>query len=100
MPFGKARVVQEGSDVTIVTYGNTLELADEAAKQTDASVEIIDLRSLVPCDYDTIVRSLEKTGRLVVIQEDNRTCGFGQCLISEIVSVPDRFNLFLSPSGW
>jgi 2-oxoisovalerate dehydrogenase E1 component len=97
VPFGKARIVQEGSDVTLVTYGNTLELAEEAAAKTGVSVEIIDLRSLVPCDYDTITKSLEKTGRLVVVQEDNRTCGFGQCVISEIVSVPERFNLLLSP---
>jgi 2-oxoisovalerate dehydrogenase E1 component len=97
VPFGKARVVREGSDVTLVTYGNTLELAEQAAAACGVSVEIVDLRSLVPCDYDTVVKSLEKTGRLVVVQEDNRTCGFGQCLISEIVSVPERFNLFLSP---
>jgi 2-oxoisovalerate dehydrogenase E1 component len=95
--FGKARVVRAGKDVTLVTYGNTLELAEEAAEQSGVGVEIIDLRSLVPCDYATVVKSLEKTGRLVVVQEDNRTCGFGQCVISEIVSVPDRFNLLLSP---
>ena len=88
--FGRARIVREGSDVTLVTYGNTIELAEQAADQCGTSVEIIDLRSLVPCDYDCIVRSLEKTGRLIVIQEDNRTCGFGQCLISEIVSVPGQ----------
>jgi 2-oxoisovalerate dehydrogenase E1 component len=98
VPFGKARIVQEGSDVTVVSWGNTLELAEEAAKQLGAecSLEIIDLRSLVPCDYETVTSSLEKTGRLVVIQEDTRTCGFGQSLISEIASVPSRFNLFLS----
>ncbi len=98
VPFGKARIVQEGSDVTVVSWGNTLELADEAAKQLggECSLEIIDLRSLVPCDYETVTKSLEKTGRLVVIQEDTRTCGFGQSLVSEIVSVPERFNLFLS----
>lgn len=97
VPFGKARVVRAGSDVTLVTYGNTLELAVEAAESSRVGIEIIDLRSLVPCDYDTIVTSLQKTGRLIVVQEDNRTCGFGQCLISEILSVPSRFNLFLSP---
>ena len=97
VPFGKARIVAQGSDVTLVTYGNTLELAAEAAGKVDASIEIIDLRSIVPCDYQTIVKSLEKTGRLVVIQEDIRTCGFGQSIISEICSVQDRWNLFLSP---
>jgi 2-oxoisovalerate dehydrogenase E1 component len=99
VPFGKARVVQEGDDITVVTYGNTLELAHEAADKLDedASVEIIDLRSIVPCDYETIEKSLEKTGRLVVIQEDIRTCGFGQAVISEVTSDPDRFNLLLAP---
>jgi 2-oxoisovalerate dehydrogenase E1 component len=97
VPFGKAKVVREGSDVTLVTWGNTLELAQEAADRGVASIEIIDLRSIVPCDYDTIVQSLEKTGRLVVVHEDTRTCGFGQSLIAEITRIPERWNLFLSP---
>jgi len=97
VPFGKAKVVKPGSDVTLVTWGNCLELAHEAAAKVGASVEIIDLRSIVPCDYDTIVKSLEKTGRLVVVHEDNRTCGFGQAVIAEITRVPERWNLFLSP---
>ncbi len=97
VPFGKARVVAEGTDVTLVTWGNCLELAEEAAAAVSASIEIIDLRSIVPCDYDTIVTSLEKTGRLVVVHEDNRTCGFGQAIIAEITRVPKRWNLFLSP---
>ena len=98
VPFGKARTVQEGKDVTLVTWGNTLELADEAARKlaSECSIEIIDLRSLVPCDYEAVTKSLEKTGRLVVVQEDTRTCGFGQSLISEVVSEPSRFNLLLS----
>ena len=97
VPFGKAKVVRAGSDVTLVTWGNCLELAHEAAAQVNASVEIIDLRSIVPCDYDTIVASLEKTGRLVVVHEDNRTAGFGQTIVAEITSVPETWNLFLSP---
>jgi 2-oxoisovalerate dehydrogenase E1 component len=99
VPFGKAKIVREGSDVTLVTYGNTLELAEEAANKLggEASVEIIDLRSIVPCDWETITKSLEKTGRLVVLHEDNRTCGFGQTIVAEMTSVPERFNLFLAP---
>jgi 2-oxoisovalerate dehydrogenase E1 component len=97
VPFGKAKVVREGSDVTIVTYGNTLELAHEAADQSGVSCEIIDLRSIVPCDYETVTASVSKTGRLVVIHEDTKTCGFGESIISNMVSVPERFNLFLSP---
>ena len=97
VPFGVANVVQEGSDVTIVTYGNTMELVHEAVAKSGVSCEIIDLRSIVPCDYETITESVAKTGRLVVVHEDTKTCGFGQSIISEMVSVPERFNLFLSP---
>lgn len=97
VPFGKARIVREGPDVTLVTWGNCIEMAQEAAERVSAGVEIIDLRSIVPCDYDAVVGSLAKTGRLVVVHEDGRTCGFGQSLIAEITSVPDRWNLFLSP---
>jgi 2-oxoisovalerate dehydrogenase E1 component len=98
VPFGKARTVQEGSDVTLVSWGNTLELAAEASQQLagECSVEIIDLRSLVPCDYEAVASSLAKTGRLVVVQEDTRTCGFGQTLVAEMTSAPERFNLFLA----
>jgi 2-oxoisovalerate dehydrogenase E1 component len=97
VPFGVADVVQEGTDVTIVTYGNTMELVHEAVAKSGVSCEIIDLRSIVPCDYETITESVAKTGRLVVVHEDTKTCGFGQSIISEMVSVPERFNLFLSP---
>ena len=99
VPFGKARLVQEGSDVTLVTWGNTIEIAEEASKQliSECSVEIIDLRSIVPCDYETITKSLEKTGRLVVLHEDTHTCGFGQAVIAEMTRIPERWNLFLSP---
>ena len=98
VPFGKARIVQAGSDVTIVTYGNTIELVEDAIKQCgNVSCEIIDLLSIVPCDYETITKSVDKTGRLVVVHEDTRTCGFGESIISNMVSVPERFNLFLSP---
>lgn len=100
VPFGKAAIRREGKDVTVVAWGNTLELAFQAAEhfeQQGISLEIIDLRTLVPCDWETIEQSLAKTGRLVVIHEDNRTCGFGQAIISEMTSVPERFNLLLAP---
>jgi 2-oxoisovalerate dehydrogenase E1 component len=96
--FGSARVVHSGTDVTLVTWGNTLEIAEEAAQalEGEASVEIIDLRSIVPVDLDLIEVSLEKTGRLVVVQEDMRTCGMAPSLVGEIVSRPDLFGLLLS----
>lgn len=98
LEFGKGRIVREGKDLTLVTWGNTLELADEAAATLGSSVslEVIDLRTVMPVDYEIITQSLKKTGRLVVVQEDTRTCGMGQCIISEIVSVPERFSLLYS----
>lgn len=100
VPFGRAAIRQEGSDVTVVSWGNCIELAEKAAEKLKAegiSIEIIDLRTLVPCDWGAIEQSLEKTGRLVVIHEDNRTCGFGQAIITEMTSKPERFDLLLSP---
>jgi 2-oxoisovalerate dehydrogenase E1 component len=100
IPFGKAAVRREGTDVTVVAWGNTLELAFQAAEQfaqQGVSLEIIDPRTLVPFDWETVEGSLAKTGRLVVIHEDNRTCGFGQAIITEMTSAPERFNTLLSP---
>lgn len=97
LPMGKARVVREGSDVTIVTWGNTLEIAEEVANTNAASIEIIDLRSIVPCDYETIAASVEKTGRLIVLQEDTRTCGMAANIVGEFVNRPECFNLLLAP---
>lgn len=100
VPIGKAAVRRPGTDVTLVTWGNCTELADEAAEQMQSegvSVEIVDLRTIVPCDYESIETSLRKTGRLVVVHEDKRTTGFGQCIIAEMTSHPERFNLFFSP---
>lgn len=100
IPFGKAVIRRPGEHVTVVAWGNTLELAEQAAEQfaqQGVSLEIIDPRTLVPFDWQTVEESLAKTGRLVVIHEDNRTCGFGQAIITEMTSVPERFNLLLSP---
>ncbi|MBS1708826.1 MAG: 2-oxoisovalerate dehydrogenase [Armatimonadetes bacterium] len=98
VPFGSAKVVREGSDVTVVAWANTLEVAQAAADQLagEASVEIIDLRSIVPCDYATVAKSLEKTGRLVVVQEDTKTCGFAHTLVSEVVGKPEWFSYLYS----
>jgi 2-oxoisovalerate dehydrogenase E1 component len=99
VPLGKAVVRRPGSDVTVVSWGNCLELAEEAAETVGAegvSVEIIGLRCISPCDYESITESLRKTGRLVVLHEDGRTTGFGQCIITEMTSHPERFNLLLS----
>lgn len=100
LPLGQAVVRRAGQDVTLVSWGNCLELASEAAEQMQeegVSVEIIDLRCIAPCDYATVEESLRKTGRLVVVHEDARTTGFGQSLIAEMTSRPHVWDLFLSP---
>lgn len=96
-----ANILCEGADVTVVTWGNCVELALQAShriRDENISVEIIDLKSIAPCDMHTISRSLEKTGRIVIVHEDNRTCGFGQSLIAQIVSDKKTWNfLYTSP---
>ncbi len=99
VPIGKAAIRRAGADVTLVSWGNCLELADEAAERvaTDGiDVEIVDLRSITPFDTETVAASVKKTGRLVVVHEDARTTGFGQCVIAEMTSRPEWFNYFLS----
>jgi len=97
--FGRARIVQAGEDVTVVTWGNCLEVVQKAVADRPGrfSAEIIDLISLVPCDWAAIETSVAKTGRLVVVTEDARTGSFGQAIITEMVGTQARFNRFLSP---
>jgi pyruvate/2-oxoglutarate/acetoin dehydrogenase E1 component len=76
-PIGKARTHQEGDDVTVVTWGAMVYTAAEAAEQVDASVEIIDLRSVLPWDKQAVLASVSKTSKVLVLHEDTRTGGFG-----------------------
>ena len=79
LPIGKARIVTEGEDVTVICYGGMVEVAQKAAEAASSAgigVEIIDLRTLVPLDLDTILASVEKTGRVVIVTEAPRTAGF------------------------
>ncbi len=97
--FGRGRIVRPGNDVTVVAWGNCVELARMAAEQMSAecSVEIVDPISLVPCDWEMIESSIAKTGRLVVVSEDARTSSFGQAIVAQVVGSQDQFNRFLSP---
>jgi len=87
VPLDKAGISHEGNDVTIVTYGYMVREALKAAetlKGQGVSVEVIDLRTVSPIDIDTIVASVEKTGRLVVVQEAQRQAGVGATVMAEI----------------
>lgn len=80
VPLGKARTARPGEDVTIVTYGATVQVAEEAAAlaaKEGISPEVIDLRTLWPMDIEAVILSVERTGRAVVLHEAPRTCGFG-----------------------
>lgn len=87
IPFGKARKVREGSDVTIVTFGALVERSNQAAKrleQQGITVDLIDLRTLVPYDWDAIVDSVKKTSRVIVAHEDPISYGYGAEIAARI----------------
>ncbi|MGH7152852.1 MAG: alpha-ketoacid dehydrogenase subunit beta, partial [Acetobacteraceae bacterium] len=77
VPLGKAAIVREGSAVTVLTYATMVHVALAAAAESGVDAEIIDLRTLLPVDIDTIVTSVTKTGRCVIVHEATRTSGFG-----------------------
>jgi 2-oxoisovalerate dehydrogenase E1 component beta subunit len=77
IPLGKANVVKEGEALTVLAYGTMVHVALAAAAEAGIDAEVIDLRTLVPIDIETIVASVEKTGRCVIVHEATRTSGFG-----------------------
>jgi 2-oxoisovalerate dehydrogenase E1 component len=99
VPLGRARQCTSGSDVTLVAWGNTIEKSLEAiAKiENETSVEVIDLRSIVPWDKTAIEKSVRRTRRLVVVQEDTENCSVGQMIISHITGAPELWNKMISP---
>ena len=76
VPLGKARIAREGTDVTLVAYGAMVPLCERVADGVDASVEVLDLRSLKPLDEDALLASVAKTGRVAIVQEAPRVAGF------------------------
>src|SRR5256886_15884606 len=78
-PIGKARIHREGEDLTVVTWGAMVYTAEEAAKEIgdDASVEVVDLRTVLPWDKEAVLESVRKTSKVLVLHEDTRTGGFG-----------------------
>jgi 2-oxoisovalerate dehydrogenase E1 component len=87
IPFGKAKTVRQGSDVSIITFGALVERSNQAAKRLQTqgvSVEIIDLRTLVPYDWEAIAESVKKTSRVIVAHEDPLSFGYGAELAARI----------------
>jgi pyruvate dehydrogenase E1 component beta subunit len=92
--LGKANILKEGSDVTLVSWGAMTHVSKEAVAEAEAqgvSVEQIDLRTIAPCDWDTIMASVKKTGRCVVVHEAVKTLGFGAEIAARVME-----NAFLS----
>ena len=77
VPLGKARIAREGDDVTFIAYGGMVAVAERAAEELEASAEVVDVRSLKPLDEETLLASVAKTGRAVIVQEAPRVAGFG-----------------------
>jgi 2-oxoisovalerate dehydrogenase E1 component len=77
IPFGKARVVREGSAMSIITYGMGVHWAVDVQKETGIDIDIVDLRTLVPLDVQTILASVKRTGKVLLLHEDTLTAGFG-----------------------
>ncbi len=77
VPLGRAAVVRAGQDLTILAYGTMVHVALAAVRESEIDAEVIDLRTIVPVDIETIVASVEKTGRCVIAHEATRTSGFG-----------------------
>jgi len=85
IPLGKARLLREGDDVTVISWGAMLkDVQDGVNLLKDVSVEIIDLQTLFPYDLDTVMKSAKKTGRIVIVHEAPKTCGFGAELAAAI----------------
>lgn len=88
VPFGKARIRRPGKDLTILTYGNTTHMCVEAAEKENqengADIEVIDLRSLIPLDKETILNSVKKTNKVLIVHEDKVFSGFGAELAATI----------------
>lgn len=85
--LGRAKVIREGEQCTIISYGSMTSIAEEAARKAEEqgiSCEVIDLCTLLPFDIDTLVASVQKTGRAVVVHEAPKTCGFGAELVASI----------------
>jgi 2-oxoisovalerate dehydrogenase E1 component beta subunit len=84
IPLGKAAVVEQGNELSIITYGTMVHVSQAAVRKAGISADIIDLRTLVPLDIATLKQSVEKTGRCLIAHEASKFCGFGAELAATI----------------
>lgn len=91
VPIGKGNVLQSGSDLTIVTWGAMCERCENAASQSDSSIEVIDLRSIMPWDRELVFESVKKTNRCLIVHEDTGTASFGAEIGARISDVLFRW---------
>jgi len=100
IPFGKARIAREGKDITIVATSNQVMKAETAAArlaEEGIECEIIDPRTLVPFDRDTVIASVKKTGKLIVVDESHETCGWASQIVADVLE--DVFFDLSAPCG-
>ncbi|MDZ7808239.1 MAG: transketolase C-terminal domain-containing protein [Gracilimonas sp.] len=95
VPFGKAKKLREGDEITIVTWGAMCERTEEAVDKTGVSADVLDLRTLMPWDKKAILDSIRRTNRCLIVHEDNRTAGFGSEIAA--VLVRDAFQYLDAP---
>jgi pyruvate/2-oxoglutarate/acetoin dehydrogenase E1 component len=95
LPLGRARVAREGSEVTVVTWGQTLRDCLAAAESCPASLEVVDLRSLVPLDMDTVIASARKTGHLLIVHEAVQDFGAGAEIAARVAD--ELYDELLAP---
>jgi len=84
IPLSKAAVVEQGSELTIITYGTMVHVAQASVRNTGVSADIIDVRTLAPLDVDTLKQSVEKTGRCMIVHEASKFCGYGAELVATV----------------
>ena len=84
VPLGKANILREGAEVSVLAYGTIVHVAQAAIEHSGVDAELIDLRTLLPLDIETVADSVKKTGRCVVIHEATRTSGYGAELVAEV----------------
>jgi len=85
IPLGQAAVRRDGEDVTVLAYGTMVYVAEAAADEAGVDAEIIDIRTILPLDLETIEQSVKKTGRCVIVHEATKTCGFGAELMAVVI---------------